>query len=167
MNTPTNTRAAERVADLTFQLLVHCQIKESNMAADFDMSPSELRALRLFHGCSHLLQKEIVDRVGLSGSRLTRIIDRFQEEGWVTRGEDPDDRRGAVVFLTPAGHDLLEEIEKLSVAIHIEILQAIPQDLHAGLVSSLELMLNSLRGWLKRQPGRGHLREVISEGQGT
>lgn len=138
---------ADRIAELTFQLLVHCQIKESTMAAEFGMSSSELRALRLFQGVRRLPQKEIVDRVGLSGSRLTRIIDGFQGRGWVTRAEDPDDRRGTIIFLTPTGQDLVEAIERRSVAIHSELLSSVPPDEQPGLVRSLEVMLSSLQRW--------------------
>ncbi len=142
---------ADRIAELTFQLLVHCQIKESTMAEEFSMSSSELRALRLFQGVRHLPQKEIIDRVGLSGSRLTRILDGFRERGWVTRAEDPDDRRGAIIFLTPAGLDLVQVIERRSVAIHSELLSGVPLDEQPGLVRSLEVMLSSLQRWAARR----------------
>lgn len=50
-----------------------------------------------------LRMAELADRVLLSRSGLTRLIDRLQAEGLVRREPSPDDARGTFTVLTPAG----------------------------------------------------------------
>ena len=50
-----------------------------------------------------LRMAELADRVLLSRSGLTRLIDRLQAEGLVRREPSPDDARGTYTVLTPEG----------------------------------------------------------------
>jgi DNA-binding MarR family transcriptional regulator len=50
---------------------------------------------------------DVSDPLGISRSGLTRVVDRFVAAGWVTREPSPDDRRGIVAVLTPAGRGLV------------------------------------------------------------
>ena len=50
-----------------------------------------------------LRMAELADRVLLSRSGLTRLIDRLQTEGLVRREPSPDDARGTFTVLTPEG----------------------------------------------------------------
>ncbi len=50
---------------------------------------------------------ELARRLRCSSSRLTHAITRLEANGWARRRSAPEDRRGAVAILTPAGHDAL------------------------------------------------------------
>ncbi len=54
-----------------------------------------------------LRMQELADRVLLSKSGLTRLIDRMERAGLVSRTACPDDRRGTFAELTPHGLDTL------------------------------------------------------------
>ncbi len=56
-----------------------------------------------------LRMQELADAVLLSKSGLTRLIDRMQRDGLVTRSACPDDRRGTYAQLTTAGRDRLRD----------------------------------------------------------
>src|SRR5262245_16748195 len=49
---------------------------------------------------------ELADRVVLSRSNLTRLVDRLEEAGFVARERSADDRRGAYAVLTASGRDV-------------------------------------------------------------
>ncbi|KAB1943641.1 MarR family transcriptional regulator [Micromonospora sp. ALFpr18c] len=51
---------------------------------------------------------ELADRMLWSRSRLSHHLTRMQQRGLVTREECPDDARGAIVVLTPAGRGAIE-----------------------------------------------------------
>jgi len=51
-----------------------------------------------------LRMAELADRVLLSRSGLTRLVDRLQAEGLVRREPSPDDARGTFTILTDAGY---------------------------------------------------------------
>ncbi|HEY0869861.1 MAG TPA: MarR family transcriptional regulator, partial [Acidothermaceae bacterium] len=54
-----------------------------------------------------LRMTELADRVLLSRSGLTRLIDRLERDGLVRREAVPDDARGMYAVLTAAGTDRL------------------------------------------------------------
>jgi DNA-binding MarR family transcriptional regulator len=54
-----------------------------------------------------LRMAELADRVLLSRSGLTRLVDRLAAEGLVRRERSPDDARGTYTVLTVAGIDRL------------------------------------------------------------
>jgi DNA-binding MarR family transcriptional regulator len=56
-------------------------------------------------GDRRLRMTELSDRVRLSRSGLTRLVDRLVDAGLVTRGHCDSDRRGTFAVLTPAGVD--------------------------------------------------------------
>lgn len=162
MSDPESISISAEVAQLTFQLLVHCQAKESVMASEFSLAASELRVLRLFGGESILRQRELHDRMGISGSRLTRIVDVLVAGGWVRREEDPDDRRGALLCMTPSGMELLAAVDRRSTELHGEILAALPLERQQQLVAGLRDMLDSIVTWTlthRRQSARSRISE--------
>jgi DNA-binding MarR family transcriptional regulator len=56
-----------------------------------------------------LRMSELASSVLLSRSGLTRLVDRLEREGLVTRRACPDDARGTLAVLTPAGMKRLRE----------------------------------------------------------
>jgi DNA-binding MarR family transcriptional regulator len=45
--------------------------------------------------------------VRLTQPSLSRLISRLEQQGWLVRSGDPNDRRGVLVTLTPAGRETL------------------------------------------------------------
>jgi DNA-binding MarR family transcriptional regulator len=105
----TNTKPAENrawraflnaQASLLRQLEAELVAAEGMTLAEFDV----LIQLRLAPGV-RLRMTELSDRVRLSPSGLTRLIDRLIQAGLVERGTCPSDRRGTFAILTPAGRE--------------------------------------------------------------
>jgi DNA-binding MarR family transcriptional regulator len=64
--------------------------------------------LQLVEAPEHRLRMaDLADRVLLSRSGLTRLIDRLQAEGFVRREPSPDDARGTYTVLTQDGLNAL------------------------------------------------------------
>lgn len=141
--------AAAEIAELTFKLLSNCQEKEERLAQQFSISVPEFRTLRVFRTDRQLQVKELLERVNLSGSRLSRILESLEERGFLTRSIDPDDRRSIVVTLTKKGSTMAKNLEERYIQIHEEILEGIPEELHEPLMQGLNKMLSSLERWLK------------------
>jgi DNA-binding MarR family transcriptional regulator len=60
-----------------------------------------------------LRMTELADRVLLSRSGLTRLIDRLERDGLVRREPVPNDARGMYAVLTPAGTDRLRSATRV------------------------------------------------------
>jgi DNA-binding MarR family transcriptional regulator len=74
-------------------------VKEEDITlAEYDV----LVQLR-FAADGRLRMSELSDRVRLSPSGLTRLVDRLVRAGLVKRGRCASDRRGSFAILTPAG----------------------------------------------------------------
>jgi DNA-binding MarR family transcriptional regulator len=67
-----------------------------------------------------LRMAELADRVLLSRSGLTRLIDKLQAAGLVRRAPSPDDARGTYTVLTREGFDALRK----AVPVHLEGVRA-------------------------------------------
>lgn len=141
-------KAAAEIAELTFKLLANCQEKEERLAEQLKITVSEFRCLRAFRGETNLPIKTLVDRTNLSGSRLTRIVSSLEKNGFATRSIGQDDRRSITVRLSKKVVAMTENLEERYLQIHQEILNGIPKDVHAPLISGLQNMLTSLEVWL-------------------
>ena len=143
-------KTAERLANLTFSLLANCQEKEVRLAEIHDLTQAEFRCLRLFGETESLNNKQIAERMNLSPSRLTRIIDGLVEKDYINREIDPNDRRNMRVTLSKRGKMLVQQLNKAYVDIHQEILRDIDPAQHESLIVAMEHLLSAIENWLKK-----------------
>lgn len=143
-------QTAEHLANLTFNLLANCQEKEVRLATVHNLTQAEFRCLRLFGTDESVNNKKIAERMNLSPSRLTRIIDGLVEKEYILREIDPDDRRNMRVMLSRRGKHLVNQLNKAYVQIHNEILQDIEVEQHEPLITAMQHLLEALENWLKK-----------------
>jgi DNA-binding MarR family transcriptional regulator len=84
-------------------------------------------------------------RLGIAPSTLTRNLDRLEESGHVSRGEDPADARAARVALTSVGHRVADRLESQEEDFAGEILVRIPSERRARVVEALDDLLAAVR----------------------
>ncbi len=63
--------------------------------------------LNVAHAAAPLRMSDIAERLVLSRGGTTKVIDRLEELGFVSRQADPEDRRAVVVEITPEGRGVL------------------------------------------------------------
>jgi DNA-binding MarR family transcriptional regulator len=67
--------------------------------------------IELYEAPEHRLRMhELAERVVLSRSGLTRLVDRLEAEGLLTRDRSRTDRRGAYAVITEQGIEALQQI---------------------------------------------------------
>jgi DNA-binding MarR family transcriptional regulator len=143
-------RDAHKLADLTFNLLANCQEKENHLADQYGLTQAEFRCLRLFGAEESVNNKQIANRMGLSPSRLTRIIDGLVTKEYMTREIEPNDRRNMRVALSKKGAIIVEQLNNAYVEIHREILEEIDEKQHEPLLTAMTQMLSALERWLQK-----------------
>ena len=141
---------ASKLADLTFTLLGKCQEKETRLADQYGLTQAEFRCLRLFNADETLNNKQIAERMSLSPSRLTRIIDGLVKKEYIIREIDNTDRRNMRVSLSPKGIDIVQLLNKSYLDIHQEILQDIDDTQHLPLISAMTNLLTALEKWITK-----------------
>jgi DNA-binding MarR family transcriptional regulator len=141
---------AERMADLTFELLEHCQVKREKMAERLHLTVAEFKLLRGFRVDETLSVNDLAKRIELSSSRLTRIIDGLVEKGLVWREIGSRDRRVMEISLTPKGRKIQEELEEMYVKTHLDILDLLPQGADDSVILAMEKLRDAMKEWVKK-----------------
>jgi MarR family transcriptional regulator for hemolysin len=70
----------------------------------------EWRVLATLHARQRCSMSELADLASIERSTLTRIVDRMQQSGWVTRLSDADDMRVTRLAPTAAGEKLFARV---------------------------------------------------------
>lgn len=80
----------------------------------------QYNVLRILRGAQPggLSCREISERMVTRDSDITRLLDRLEARGLVTRVRDPKDRRAIVPRITKDGLDLLARLDKPVVQVH-------------------------------------------------
>jgi len=80
-----------------------------------DYSLTEVRVLFELAHASPLKPGDLVGSLGLDPAYVSRILKRFEAAGLIDRTRDPDDGRGFIISLTPAGREAYEPLNQASV----------------------------------------------------
>ena len=78
--------------------------------APWDITPAQLRALRMLrrHGVMRL--SELSDRLRIAPRSATEVVDALEKRGLAGRRPDQDDRRATLVEVTDDGGSVLDAI---------------------------------------------------------
>lgn len=136
------------LAELTFNLLEGCHEKEIRLAKGHNLTPAEFRFLRLFGLNEKLANKDIAERMHLSPSRLSRVLDGLVKKGYMLRQIDPNDRRNMQISFSKKGIGVVEKLNVDYLRIHEEILSNIEQDQHKNLIRGMSELLTALNKWM-------------------
>ena len=102
-----------RTADLLEQ-------KVGDVLRSRGLSPTQYNVLRILRGAgaAGVGCKDIASRMVTRDPDVTRLMDRLEKRGLLTRDRDKEDRRVVVHKLTPAGLDLVNAIDEPLDAAH-------------------------------------------------
>jgi len=143
-------KTAKLLANITFHLLARYQEHNTRLGNKHGLTESEFRCLRLFGSDNGLSNKKIAARMNLSESRLTRIIDRLVEKGYMTREFGRNDRRSLNLTLSRKGKSFAHKLEKLNDDIHLKILNDIKISQHKPLINVMENLFSATEKWLRK-----------------
>lgn len=145
-------KTAKYLAKLTFNLSTAYQEKFVTLADTNGLCPAELRCIRVFRSSGKLSNKETAKRMGLSPSRLTRIIKGCVENGFMNRGINQKDWRALSLTLTRKGKALNQKFENNYIDAHYRILKRTKSTQRKPLIKLMEkLALASERILNKRK----------------
>jgi DNA-binding MarR family transcriptional regulator len=81
---------------------------------EFDITQQQYNVLRILQGAAAegLCRNEISARMVAAAPDMSRLLDRMEKSGWITREQDEKDRRQVSTFITDSGKELLATIER-------------------------------------------------------
>jgi DNA-binding MarR family transcriptional regulator len=129
---------------VVFSLLGTAQAVETKLeeaVSSAGLSLAKLGVLRLLAEASRPLPlSELASIQHCVRSNITQLMDRLEKDGLVRRRRDPDDRRGVLAELTPAGRQAYAK----GMRALTEAQQAIVRGLKANEVANLKNALKAL-----------------------
>jgi DNA-binding MarR family transcriptional regulator len=146
---PKNNELAEQLADLTYELLENCQIKIERTARKLNMTVAEFKLLRCIRNGERVAAGELARRLGLSSSRLTRIIDGLVKKHIVKKSIGGQDRRVVEIQLTTEGEDLRNQLKLMYVTVHQDIINLLPNDAGETVVEAMVKLRAATHEWIK------------------
>jgi DNA-binding MarR family transcriptional regulator len=100
---------------------------------------SEAHALGELARDGALRQSDLTQRLHLEKSTTSRLVTQLINRGWAERTPAPDDGRGVMVQLTPAGQNAATQLAQARAARFAAILDRVPEDERAGVLHALEV----------------------------
>jgi MarR family transcriptional regulator, organic hydroperoxide resistance regulator len=141
---------AKHLASLTVKLVASYQENYTRIAMERGITESEFRCLRLMGLEKGLSNKRIADRMSLSQSRLTRIVDGLCEKGFMTRESNPKDFRSLKLTLSRKAKSLIQKMDKLNEDLHYKILNEISIPQQKALIAAMEKLFAETPKWLAK-----------------
>ena len=142
--------AAKFLASLTFNLVTSIQGKHTRLANKLGLTEVELRCLISLGNDKGLSNTKIADRMQLSPSRLTRIIDGLESKRFLTKRNNRKDRRSLSLSLSRKGSLAMHKLEKQYFDIHSEILREIKSSQRKPLILTMENLNAAAKKKLRR-----------------
>jgi DNA-binding MarR family transcriptional regulator len=140
-----STGAAEALARL-FELSIVLSDVMGQGLVDRGLTRARATVIWQLHHQGPVMQRELSDALGVTPRNVTGLLDGLEAAGFVTRGPHPTDRRATVVSLTERGR-------RVSAMLHAEqqecasmLFDDIPGADLTAFVTTLDLVLERLRG---------------------
>ena len=140
---------AEQMADLTYELLENCQLKIERTAEKLNLTVAEFKLLRSLQEDEMLSAGALAKRMGLSSSRITRIIDGLLKKGMVKKEAGGKDRRIVDIGLTKDGIAVRSQLKAMYVSVHEEIINLLPSDTGDSVILAMEKLRQATQEWVK------------------
>ncbi len=103
------------------------------------MAPSDAHALTEIAD-GGLAQRDLVNRLHLDRSSVSRLVERLVARGWVSRTGDDGDRRTVRLTATPAGQQIAADIAHSRAERFAALLNGIPPDRRSEVLDALRLL---------------------------
>lgn len=108
--------------------------------SEHDLTLAQYNALRILRGAGGvgLCGREVGERMIAPVPDVTRMLDRLEAAGLISRVRDADDRRHVTVRITAAGLRCIEEVTPTLTALERRFMGTLDNDQLTGLLSALD-----------------------------
>lgn len=112
-------------------------------AAELELTYAQSQVL--FHVAAHpgCRMVDIGKAFGVTLPAVTQLVDRLEQKGFITRADDPGDRRAYVLEVTRAGAVLVDELHAMRLRSLEGVLARMTADDRARVVRGLEALVEA------------------------
>lgn len=141
----------EQLAELICELTRNCNIKEEYFAASFNLSPTEVRFLKLFSFQDTYTVRELREKLKLTPGRITHILSSLEAKKLIGRIADEMDKRNVIVKLLPKASPLIQNLHENYNKLHKDILKNVNKEDIKNIYSSLEILVDVFKKWVEQE----------------
>jgi DNA-binding MarR family transcriptional regulator len=130
-----------------FARLAERRIEEGLLAFDLTVADFDVLAALRRAGTPHrLTPTQLYRTLMITSGTMTSRIDKLERRRLVARQEDPSDRRGTLVALTPEGRKLVDRAVEAHLVNEAKLLSALSRAEQTALDGLLRKLVGSLEG---------------------
>lgn len=98
------------IIDLIFDLQKKYSVENDTFISELNISQAEYNMFICLKNCKHFNSYSVSEKMNLSLSRVSRIIDKMVNKSYLTRTTNKIDRRAIDIKMTTKGKGILEKI---------------------------------------------------------
>ena len=115
------------ILGLVYEMKKRCAAIDNKLMEHLNLSQSELLFFSSLDQCTGISSPELAKNMGLSPSRISRVIEKLVVDGYLDRNIDKTDRRAITLCLTDEGKKIRAEIDKNRQECEARLLNVLPQ----------------------------------------
>ena len=143
---------AEEIGNLLRELFYIWQGEEIRITEQLGITMGELECLRQFLHTPQLPIKDLLKLSDFNSSRLSKVLDQLEDNGYINRSIDQKDRRNTFVTLSEKGKMAVLEIQTHMTRFYQPILEQLPSELNAFAILTLREILDVLHQRMETSP---------------
>jgi DNA-binding MarR family transcriptional regulator len=151
-----NANLSARLQQAIYEIIRNANVIDETYMEPHGVTVAQGYTLLAFPAESAISMSELSERMRLAKSTMTRMADQLTAKGLVDRAVDLQDRRMVQVELTAAGRALRRQMDDDFRQFFDRALEAIPAELRAAAVNSLELIVNALANVMEGKHGKDY-----------
>jgi DNA-binding MarR family transcriptional regulator len=137
----------EPIAEMICELTRNCNIKEEYFAAGFNLSPTEVKFLKLFAVKPQYTIKELREILKLTPGRITHILTSLEKKNLISRTLDEKDKRVILVTILSKAEPLIAILHQNYRELHLRILQDVDETEMKNISTSLQILNRVFTKW--------------------
>ncbi len=134
----------EKIVDMIYRLKSKCVSSDLEIMKKHELSPAEYNGIAAINAGEKVSGLDVAERMDLSPSRASRVIDRMVNNGYLIRKEDPVDRRRCTIYLAKKGISVKKKIDKIKTDCEKSIRNQLTDDELKVFTQSLQKIMDIL-----------------------
>jgi len=98
------------ILDLIYELKKKCTLGDEEFFNTIKISQAEYNMFLCLRNCKHFNSYSVAEKMQLSLSRVSRIIDKMVNKEFLSRSTNKTDRRAIDIKMTETGKDIMNKI---------------------------------------------------------
>ncbi len=120
--------ATTGILSMVYEIKKKCAQIDQRLMDELNISQSELLFFSALDNCQGMSSPELAKNMGLSLSRISRVVDKLVVNGYLDRNTDAADRRAITLCLTAKGKVVRSKIDEVRSECEARLLEKIPSE---------------------------------------